>query len=651
MKAAWIACLAWLGATAPAAAEPAPPRAEPAPPAEDRALDDATPVDGEVIVVTGTRSEVPRAASPVTTEVIDRQRLAESGAQTAAEALALRPGLWIDRGVAGTSGITMQGLGPKYSLVLVDGARQIGRTDGVLDLDRFAVEDLEQIEVVRGPSSVLYGSEALGGVINLVSRRPREGLAVDALGRIDGRLATEARARIAVGRGDTAGAVTATYRDAPAIRIDDDGTAVATTFAAYQDAHVTGRATHRRGEAWRFDAAADYLQRDLRGVDAQPTGAVFDRRNLVETAAGQLAATWTGERTAVRIDADASLYRDQFLSDQRMSDALDQYQETRENLIEARGQLARQLGRHRALIGTELLREGLDSDRLAEPGERFRGAVFAQDELRLGATDQIVVVPAARLDVDSQFGTYATPRLAARWQLDGAAVVRGSAGMGYRAPGFKELLLRFENPGAGYLVEGNPELDPETSISAQAGGEWRAASWLWLSADAYLNRLRDMIVAASRPDDPSGMLRFSYDNIGRARTAGVELFAIATRGRAGLELGWAYTRARDLDAERALEGVPAHRFTATVRWRDRRERLDAFAAAVVTGARPYYLFADEPQRATSTARRLEIRARVAKQLRSGLGGFLGIDNLFDAGDAALDRIPPRTVYAGVELHL
>src|SRR5690606_30518700 len=84
-------------------------------------------VSEEIIVVTGTRSETPRQASPVTTEVIDRQRLVESGVQTVSEALAMRPGLWISRGVAGTTGLTMQGLGPQYTLVLVDGARQIGR--------------------------------------------------------------------------------------------------------------------------------------------------------------------------------------------------------------------------------------------------------------------------------------------------------------------------------------------------------------------------------------------------------------------------------------------------------------------------------------------------------------------------------------------
>jgi outer membrane receptor for ferrienterochelin and colicins len=221
--------------------------------------------------------------------------------------------------------------------------------------------------------------------------------------------------------------------------------------------------------------------------------------------------------------------------------------------------------------------------------------------------------------------------------------------MGYRAPSFKELLLRFENPGVGYVIEGNPDLDPETSLSVQAGGEWQATRWLWLGADTYVNRLRDMILNVTRPDDGSGMLRFGYDNIGHVRTAGVETYAMATRGRAGLELGWALTRARDQDEERALESIPAHRVTVTARWRDPRDGVDAFVAATLTGHRPLYL-SDDPQQATLTERRVELRARVGKRFRSGIGGFLGIDNALDAGDARLDPVPPRTLYAGVELH-
>jgi outer membrane receptor for ferrienterochelin and colicins len=210
------------------------------------------------------------------------------------------------------------------------------------------------------------------------------------------------------------------------------------------------------------------------------------------------------------------------------------------------------------------------------------------------------------------------------------------------------MLLLFSNPGAGYVVEGNPDLEPETSLSMQAGGELQATSWLWLSVDAYANRLREMIAVVALPGEGE-TLRFGYDNIGRARTLGAEAYAIAVHGRAALELGYALARTRDLDLERALEGVPQHRFTATARWRDKLDRFEAFATAVFTGHRPLYLSAD-PQMATLTDRRVEVRARVAKRFANGFGGFLGVDNALDAGDAKLDRLYPRTLYAGVEVH-
>jgi outer membrane receptor for ferrienterochelin and colicins len=602
----------------------------------------------EVIVVTGTRSETPLAASPITTEVIDRQQLAASGVQTVSEALALRPGLWIDRGVAGTSGITIQGLGPQYSLILVDGARQIGRTDGYLDLDRFGLADVAQIEIVRGPSSALYGADALGGVVNIITRKPSDGVAIDALSQLDDRLGTDTRGRLSLGTGGLAGALSGELRHGPAIRRDGDD-AVATTLDAYEDRHVNARATDQRDDRWRLDASADYLYQDLQGVDASATGAVFDRRNLVETASGQAGAQYTGDRNALHLTADASMYRDQYLYDQRRSSALDAYQVTDESLVEGSAQGVHQLGDHRVLVGGEALREALDSDRLAKPGSRVRGAVYAQDEWRITGDDAVVAVPAVRFDDDSQFGSHITPRLAARWQVVPGVVVRGSVGMGYRAPDFKELLLHFANPSVGYVVDGNPDLEPETSRSAQAGGEWQATPWLWLSINGYYNSLHDLITTITEPTDASGTRQFSYGNVGRARTAGLEAFAMISHGRAGLELGYALTRARDLDADRALEGVPAERFTATARWRDTAHGVDALAAFVVTGHRPFYL-ADDPQLATLTGRRFELRARIAKQLAYGLGGFVGVDNLVNAGDANLDRLPPRTVYAGVEIH-
>ena len=605
-------------------------------------LDDLDP--DEIIVITGTRAETPLAASPVVTEVVDRRHIVESGAETVADALAARPGLWLERGIAGT-GVTMQGLGPKYVLVLVDGQRQLGRVDGVLDLERFAAANDEQFEIVRGPGSALYGSDALGGVVNIITRAPDEE-AAELTARIDHRRATDLSARVGGGSARLSGAASAEWQRGDAF--DRTPETAGTTIAAYQDARGDLRGRYRGGERWQVDGSADYQRRDLRGVDATATGAILDRRNLIEVAATAARLRWTGEGTSVEARAGLGYYRDQYASDQRGSGALDQYQETIEQLIEGGAQLDRRLGdHHRASAGGELLGETLTSARQREDGDRIRGAVWLQDEWRAGAAYRWLIVPAIRVDADTQFGLHVTPRLAVRWDPLDDVAVRVSVGRGYRAPSFKELLLRFENPGAGYVVDGNPDLRPEHSTSGQAGVEWRPRRWAWISGHVYVNELRDLITTVTVDGGGAGPQRFGYDNLGRARTSGAEAAATLGRDRLALELGYAYTRARDLDTAMALDGVPGHRVSAALRWRDPAEGLTAVAEVVATGPRPYQLAGG----VVETDPRFDVRARIARRFGDRLDLFLGVDNLLDAGDDQLDPIAPRTLYTGATARL
>jgi outer membrane receptor for ferrienterochelin and colicins len=607
-------------------------------------VDEAHDVD-EVIVVTGTRTETPLASSPVHTEVVDRAHLEESGAETVAEALAFRPGLWLERGIAGT-GVSIQGLGPEYVLVLVDGQRQIGRVGGAIDLERIAVGDVERIEIVRGPSSALYGADALGGVVNIVRRAPEAGTAGVIDARIDGRLATDLRARVESASQRWWGGAGTEWRRGDAF--DRTPGEPSTTLSAYDDLRGGGRGGWRPGARTDVEVGGEYGRRDLQGVSASATGAVFDRRNLIETASAQALSRWRGDATVLRASLGVGTYRDQYLDDQRDSSALDRNEETRESLGEASAGIERVVGRHRVTAGVDGLREALTADRLAMPGLRWRGAVYAQDEWRIGDEYRWLVVPAVRVDHDSQFDTHATPRLAVRWDPTDRVALRASSGMGFRAPSFKELLLRFENPGVGYVVEGNPALRPEQSVSAQLGGEWRPRASVWLAASTFHNELENLIASVTLDDGggAGGPIRFGYDNIGRARTQGVEGWLLVERGRLGAELGYAYTRARDVDARRALEGVPAQRASAALRWRDRAEAFTASLEAVVTGPRPFYL-SDDPADVMESDPRLEARARIARRFAAGLTFYLGVENLLDAGDDRFDPIAPRTLYAGV----
>ncbi len=632
---------------APAApAAPAPP---PAPEAtasasselDDAAIEAAALQSGEIIVVTGTRSAGTQRDSAIATKVVTRDQIEGSGAQTAAQALAMQPGVWISRGLGGAEA-TLHGLGGKYVMVLVDGQRQIGRVDGVLDLDRLSTADVQQIEVVGGPSSALYGSDALGGVINLVRRVPGE----DRL-HLTTRYATDNSSDLA---GDATmvterfyAGVTGQWRRGPSF--DRDERDPSTTISEYDEWRGGLRLGHKPLSGWleRVEVEGKYLRRDLRGVDSQPTGAVFDRQNLVEEAGARVSANFADEDHALALAAGGSLVRDQFLYDQRSSSLMDKDEETTESLLESNALYERAIAaQHRASVGVEVLHETLESPRISEDGARTRFGVFAQDQWTLG---RVVLVPAARLDADTQFGTHATPRLAAMVKVGERMEVRGSAGFGYRAPSFKELYLRFENPGAGYVVEGNPELQPETSRAFSLDVSVRPRPWLAFEVSGAWNQLSDQI-AALLVTTTDGTQRFSYGNIARARTldaeAHVAVELLSTRLR--LEAGFAATHARDLDEDTKLPGVPPWRVQAAARWRDGELGLDADLEAAVTGSRQYPM----NDGASETDRRFDLRARVAKALLDdAISVFVGVENLLDEGDSNLDPLAPRTAYVGI----
>src|SRR5690606_25595220 len=134
-----------------------------------------------------------------------------------------------------------------------------------------------------------------------------------------------------------------------------------------------------------------------------------------------------------------------------------------------------------------------------------------------------VIVPGARLDLDSQFGGHASPRLAVRIDPVEALTLRASAGLGFRAPSFRELYLSFANPAVGYRVTGNPELQAETARSATAGVLWRIGPRRSFSLDYFHHRLNNLIALDSTTLALGTDNTFRYINIGAARSHGVEL--------------------------------------------------------------------------------------------------------------------------------
>ncbi|MCG8554669.1 MAG: TonB-dependent receptor [Proteobacteria bacterium] len=621
---------------------------------EQPAQRSAPPQDGqeqpaEVIVVTGSRREERARDAVVATEVIGRHAIEQSGTRNVGELLQERAGLQLRRSYRG-SALLLRGLGSEYTLVLVNGDRVPGRIGGAIDLSRYGVENVERVEIVRGPSSALYGADALGGVINIITRRPHAGLEGDAL--------------LSVGQNGSLD-LTSRVGGRPARRVDFQLTAGLHRAGAFRSGAVEAtRGSARRqwsaglrvglhaGTSHELRAQADYVQLELRGIDEGAGSAVFDRTQLQE----QLVAS-VEQRLGV---SDAALlvsrvsyneFREQYLLDQRQGSALDKDEDNRERLAQATQLLhLRASGVHELSFGLEGLSQQLDSPRIDSRGRRVRLSVFGQDEWQVLVQGQtrLRVVPGLRLDADSQFGRQLSPKLALRLDAGPALVLRAMYGRGFRAPSFKELLLRFENPTAGYAVSGNPDLRAERSHGVDLGVAWRPHDVLDLRTSLFRNDLDGMIAVVMLDTSATGR-RFSYQNLRSAWTMGVESAAeLRPGGVFALSLAHTLTQTWDADKHRRLEGRPLHRLTAAPRFRCSDWGSDASVRVALLLGRVFY--EDENNDGVEEQLRAPVLAQVDLRLAKHFGRefelAFGIDNLLDAGDR-YSVLRPRTAYGAV----
>ncbi|MCY1016539.1 TonB-dependent receptor plug domain-containing protein [Pyxidicoccus sp. MSG2] len=649
----WRGCLLILTCVLPLAAwGEAPPDADGGVPVPVPGVDvEADGPAAQQTVVTASRTAERLGETPVATEVITRADILLSGARNAAELLAAHPGLEVVHSFSGAT-LQIQGLGSEYVLVLVDGERVAGRVAGGVDLSRLSLEDVEQVEIVKGPSSALYGSDAVAGVVNLITRRARRPLGAE-LRASYGSLSRLELDGTGEARGDGWGVrLSGGLQRADAYDLDPAD--VGTTGSSIEGFDVSAKGDLRTGGG-ALEGSASFARRTQRGVDLGVAGAIFDRASRDDSVSARLAPSWTlGSGATLRADAAYAWFDRRYLRDQRRSSALDTVEDTRDQQGRLGAQLdARPHARHVMVAGAELLGEWLSSDRLETGrGRRARGSVYAQDSWTVATGPGLVLVPSARVDTDTQFGSVVTPRLALRVDPLSWLTLRGGYGFGYRAPGFQELLLDFENPSVGYAVRGNPDLRPERSRSVTLSGELRPASTSLLWVGAFHHTLRDMIGVSLQEGGEQSL--FTYVNVARATLRGGELgVRQGLPGRISAELAYTLTDGRSESTGLSLEGQARHRLTAQVSWRHRESGVEAWARGALVGPRPFYPDANgdgvvEPYDARPY---VTVDARVGWRLREQLQLFVMGTNLADAGNPTDLPIPPRTFQAGLSARL
>ncbi len=622
---------------------------------------DTDTIEAPPVVITGTRRATPLADTPIATEVVSRTDITKSRARTAAEALEMHQGLVITSSFRG-SGLEVQGLSARHVLILVDGERVTGKVGEELDLSRFPAESIERIEVVKGSASALYGSDAIGGVINIVTRtaKRRPELTLDMLHGAFGRteLSTHGAARL----GTIGLSLGVAFRREDAFSLDNS--TPATTSSGSEDLSTMLRITAPASKTLDLDVRVQHLYREQVAVDATalpptldgtPRFRLVDRIERLHSLQLRLAPTFTLDAHRLAFSLSSSLAFSTLIEDQRAGTTYDRRQPTTETLVSPSVQWNTTLGRHTLTAGTEVHLEHLDSERLsgANP-DRTRFALYAQDEVALLPTSEtdfapsLTAIPGIRLDHDSQFGVALSPRLALRFDPVPSLTLRASYGFGFRAPGFRELHLLFSNPSVGYRVEGNPELDPERSRSAELSIEARPLDVLTVALTAFRHDLDNLIITTQRPPVAGEPDVYTYSNVALASAMGLELRLVAAPLKTlRIEAGYGFTDSRDDDSGLRILGRSTHQITASLRWTLPLD-LELMAKAIVLGPRPFERIDDSGQttRFDSDWQPL-VDLRLSGPIGDHLTLFVGLDNTLDTTDPTTLPHRPRSLFAGL----
>lgn len=605
------------------------------------------------IVVTGSRRAKRLKDTIVATEVITQKDIKKTSATHLGELLETQLGLQVLRQSGAGSGLLIQGLDSRYVLILLDGQRMTGQNRGVFDLGRLSLDRIERIEIVKGASSALYGSDAIGGVINIITKRARKPLRLDfhsQYGYGGGNL-FDASATLSFKQKGWSGVLTAGYHNHAAYDLDPSDKA--TTGSSNLQILGGGNLQYKFSRKMRLSLKGEYMFRDRAGIDTNSVGGIFDRLNRTETVSATLGLRSLLGMTQLRGDANLAYYKDQFLYRQRQGLNNKPAEITTNWLGQATLQLNHAFnGQHLLTTGLEGIFEHITTPRIGEgKATRTRGSLYAQHEWSVLSSPLLVLVPGLRLEMDSQFGFAWVPKLALRVDPVRGLAFRASYGWGYRAPTFKDLYLRFENEAVGYFVEGNPDLKPERSQSVQASVEWSSLGWFSVRANFFYNELTDLLGTRFLPTAPGEPLSITYTNLAAAMTRGVEsLVRLRWKTYLQLMLGYTFTSTLDRESNKPLPSRPTHQGTFQLTGREPNTGLRLTFRGTIVGERRIVIGdtdSDGKEDERVLAPYVLMHTTLNYTILKRFDVFVSVFNLLNVGDPTSLPIRPRTFRIGL----
>jgi vitamin B12 transporter len=522
-------------------------------------------------VITATRTPTPLDDVGSAVTVIDRAQIIASQARTLSDVLRRVPGVSVVQSgkPGGQTSIFLRGLNSNQTLFLIDGARINNPLSGLVTLSSFTPDQIERIEVVRGPQSTLYGADALGGVINIITRQGEGPMTGSLTGEVGSDDAYRVAGEISGGSRKFSGALSIAQWSTDNVAPNED----------YENFTIGGSATYRPLENFALGAVVRFTKAES-GLPGPVAAVPPDLSERLED-----------QTLFARVSLDLTLFDiwHQTLSisetHEELFDRGDPFavSDSRSDVLQVGWQHTVQLAKWNTLTaGLDwYLNRGEYETLGATPFDESitNTAVYLQDQATF--FDRLSLTLGGRYDEHSEFGGHFTWRSAAVLRFDEPGTrLKASGGTGFKAPTLSDLFLTFPSPPPFSSFVANPDLEPEKSSGWDAGFEQDFGKWATLDVRYFENSVRDLITFAFVAPN------FTQTNIERARTRGIEA-SLEVRPCQDLTLWASYTwlaEAENLSTKGRLLRRPEHTATVGAHYR-LQDRFDFHTQVTLVGER------------------------------------------------------------------
>ena len=496
------------------------------------------PILFDELIVTASRSKEYQSKTPIISEIISREDIINSGTTDVANLLKLKSGIFIEESIGGELVLKILGMDSKYILVLLDGNIINGRFNNRVSLDQIHLDNIDRVEIIKGPSSSLYGSEAMAGVVNIITKEQSVN-SISAYGRRDGNFNQHSNNKFQASD-DYFGFDIRQNLKKSNYKINVNRSSLNKNKLIKPDEiSKTGKTA--------YDLRWNYLITDIQSVKFALT--VYSQNDDYKSKLNQTNTEIERSDFSLKYknmnfvhSLRASGYERKYSQKRSWSNIYDSDDITKEDLIEYELGYIKKFLSSTLSSGVEILYANYESNRI-KLGKQlvnnisFFGQLDTKHSLKLSSSVGM------RFDRYSEYEAVVSPRIASMYNFNNYFKLRYSWGLGFRAPSFIERYIDWNHDQYGYRVMGNADLNPEKSNGSTISLQYDGSKNYTITTTYYLTSFRNLI--DSFTVNP-GLL--SYANFDKASYEGLEVsgrFKLSRNLITSIGLNWLNNRDSD----------------------------------------------------------------------------------------------------------